>query len=612
MNQSFIPRILIIDDLFGRTHPDRRNRERANLCGQYLIEDVTGDEVGKGTPQKIKKPLAQVAFYRGQTPTCSTVGDTVENDLEGALQLIRDGWLEWQPNNPRWAMVLLDLCFYTGRVTEESNRKTLGMPEGRDGDDNPSHYFGLRILEAIHEEFPNLPVIILSSKRREEVSREFSQYGALAFLAREAEDSPELLMEYIFRHGLIPDDTGEVVGHSKALLLALCAARRAASNRQNLLIRGERGTGKDLLARYIHQHSQNQEGSPFVIVNSSILTPELFASEVFGIEKRVATGVDGREGLIKEADGGDLFLDEIRDMSPQVQAGLLRVLEERKITPVGAQIPQSVDVRFLSATNIDIEALAATDSFRSDLLDRLREGGTVFLPPLRERVEDIPLLVEKFVRNAERANPNALRRQMHPDALDMLCAYDWPGNVRELRNCIFSAVSDHPDVEHLVPVHIQLTSVKEPSDTPVLVTPTTVPPTDIVPREAGDPDELVRVLSSFTFESTRPAHLAGKLPEIQRAYARFMALYLKAALEATRKPTPEKPDGEVLIHPAMRLITGDSKLTASKAADVIKRLLGISPDAVETMLADPILKEAYETALRLRPKRPRRSQKKDS
>jgi DNA-binding NtrC family response regulator len=613
-DKSFLPRVLIIDDLFGRTHPNRRNEERANLCGQYLIEDVTGDEVGKGTPQKIKKPIAQAVFYRGQMPTCSTVGDTVENDLEGALQVIREGWLEWQPNKPRWAMALLDLCFYTGRVTEESNRKTLGMPEGRDGDDNPSHYFGLCILQAIHDEFPDLPVIILSSKLREEVSREFSKRGARGFLAREAEDSPDLLRKYLWRHGLIPDDMGEIVGHSKALLLSLRAARRAASSRQNLLIRGERGTGKELLARYIHQHSQNQESSPFIVVNSSILTPELFASELFGIEKRVATNVDKRDGLIKEADGGDLFLDEISDMLLQVQAGILRVLEERKITPVGAKIPQSVDVRFLSATNIDIEALAATDSFRSDLLDRLREGGTLLLPPLRNRVEDIPLLVEKFVRDAEHANPNALspnalRRQIEPEVLNMLCVHNWPGNIRELRDCIFGAVNNYPDVEHLVPVHIQLPSVKKSSDTVEVIAPTAVPPTDSEELEAAPLDEVFRVLSGVTFESANPAHLAGKLPEMQGAYARFLALYLKAALEATRKPTPEKPDGEVLIHPAMKLITGDTKLTASKAADMIKRLLGISPEAAELLLVDAILREAYETALRLRPKQPKSMEK---
>jgi two-component system response regulator HydG len=602
MSNATIPRVLIIDDLFGRTHLDRRNEERANLCGQYLIEDVTGDEIGKGTPQKIKSPIAQAVFFRGQTPTCSTIGDTVENDLESTLRIIREGWGIWRPDKPRWAMVLLDLCFYTGRVTYESNRRAVGMPEGRDGNDDPRRYFGLRILQAIYDEFPDLPVIILSSKSRDEVSHEFSHKGALAFLTREDERGPERLQEYIWRHGLIPDDQGEVIGHSKVLLLALRAARRSASHSQNVLIRGERGTGKELLARYIHRQRGNQQTAPFVIVNSSVLTPELFASELFGIGQRVATGVDRRVGLIREADGGDLFLDEIKDMRPQVQAGILRVLETRQITPVGTTRAELVDVSFLSATNVDIEPLAAAGSFRPDLLDRLREGGTVVLPPLRERKEDIPLLVEKFVRDAERANPAALRRKIDPETLDILCAYDWPGNVRELRNCIFNAINNHPDVEHLVRVHIQFSEIKGPPNKPLAVTQRTIPLTSRDQFMAEGIEGLIRTLSTFTFESVRPSHLAGKLSEIQSAYACLIAGYLKAALEATSKPTPENPDGKILIHPAMKLVTGNPKLTASKAADLIKKLLGISTQVREALVSDPVLKEAYEIALRLRPK----------
>src|SRR5258706_699655 len=109
-----LPLLLIIDDLFGRTHLDRRNEERANLCGQYLIEDVTGDEAGKGPVQRIKNPVAQAVFSRGQKPSCSTVGSHVENDLESTLKVIQDGWEEWRDERSRWAMVLLDLCFYTG------------------------------------------------------------------------------------------------------------------------------------------------------------------------------------------------------------------------------------------------------------------------------------------------------------------------------------------------------------------------------------------------------------------------------------------------------------------------------------------------------------------
>jgi len=447
---------LIIDDLFGRTHGDRRNEERANLCGQYLLLDVTGDERERGEPQKIVEPTAEAVFYRGQRPLASVEGDTVENDLSGVLEVVRRGWSEVPPGQPRWAMVLLDLCFYTGLVTKASHRSAAGMPEGRDGDDDPERYFGLRILGALREEFPDLPVVILSSKSRSEVSRDIAYLGALAFLPRDQENSPDLLRDYLWTHGLLHDEAGVQVGTSTGFLLALRSARRAVSTRRNVLLRGERGTGKELLARYIHRETANGGDSPFIVVNSAVLTPELFASELFGIERGVATGVEQRLGLIQAAAGGDLFLDEISDMAAQVQAGILRTIEDRQFTPIGARMPRLVNVRFLTASNADLGALVSEGAFRHDLLDRLLEGGSVLLPPLRERKEDIPLLAEKFLREAEAGHPRAMRRTIDPEALDELLRYDWPGNIRELRSCLFGAVTNYPDVEHLVPVHLRL------------------------------------------------------------------------------------------------------------------------------------------------------------
>ena len=607
-HENYIPRILVIDDLFGRTHPDRRNEDRSNLCGQYLFEDVTGDETGKGSLQKIKKPVAQVVFYRGQKPQCSTVGETVENDLKGTLQIVREGWGEWTKAKPRWAMVLLDLCFYTGRVTKESNRRTLGMPEGRDSDDDPKQYFGLRILQNLHTKFPNLPVIIFSSKSREEVSNAFSQRGALGFLAREDPGSPALLEDYIWRHGLLPDDTGEVAGHSKSLFLALRAARRVAAGRQNCLLRGGRGTGKELFARYIHRQRKGQLDDPFVVVNSSVLTPDLFASELFGIEKSVATGVDKRKGLVRSANGGDLFLDEIGDMPLQVQAGMLRVLEEGMVTPVGAKSPEQVDVCFLSATNKDIEALVAADVFRPDLLDRLRESGTIILPSLKERMADIPTLAEKFVRDAEQMNPGAQKREIDPEAIERLFSYDWPGNVRELRSCIFNAVNNNPDVELLAPIHLQFGDERTSE---LRSTSVHVPRERTAEREGVQKDfsALMGDMSGVGFDPSNPQQLMAKLPELESEYALLVARYLKAALVAARQlPTPDYPEGKIQIHPAVKLITGDSGLSGSKAADIVKRLL--KHKAVEPLLEeDRVLKTAYETALRLRPSRSKSSRK---
>lgn len=604
---AYLPRLLIIDDLFGRTHAGRRNEERANLCGQYLIEDVTGNENNGGTVRRIKEPVAQAVFLRGQSPVCSVVGDTIENDLEGTLQFIKTGWDDAQTEQPRWALVLLDLCFYTGRVTTESDRETAGMPEGRPGDDDPNRYFGLHLLRAIHERLPDLPIVILSSKPREQVSRKFSQYGALGFLPRGEENSPDLLREYIWRHGLIPDDAGEIVGRSKALLMTLRAARRAASSRRNTLMRGERGTGKELLARYINRHGSQGKNLPLVTVDSGALSPQLYASELFGHRRGAFTGADReRTGRIQQANGGDLFLDEIGNMPLDVQVALLRVLEYRQVTPLGASDGQSVDVRFLSATNEDLEGKAATGGFRQDLLDRLREGGTVFLRPLRERLEDIDLLVERLVREAERARPGVMTRHIEPESIALIRTHQWLGNIRELRSCIYNAVFSYPDVEHLQPVHLNLgiSNNREPTQLPT--TSTTTPQTPVSGVTINTLDELIKVLDEFNFEGIKPSELSGKLPLLQGAYANLMAQLLRAALQATSKLTLDDLEGEILIHPAVKLLTGDKNLTASKSADIIKRLLGLSPEDMNPLMADPILQKAYETALRLRPRQPPR------
>lgn len=598
-----LPRLLIIDDLFGRTQLNRRNEERANLCGQYLVEDITGDDVDKGTVPRVKRPIAQAFFCRGQTPKCSAVGDVVENDLEGTLRVIQEGWGDELPGPQRWALVLLDLCFYTGRVTRESDRRTPGMPEGRPTDDNPGHYFGLRLLNAIQERFPDLPIVILSSKPREQVSRTFAQRGALAFLPRGEERGPELLREYLWRHGLTPDDSGDIVGSSKALLLTLRAARRVALDRRNVLIRGERGTGKELLARYIHRLSSHATPHPLVVVDSGALSPQLYASELFGHRRGAFTGADrDRTGRIVQASGGDLFLDEIGNMPPDVQVGLLRVLEQRVVTPLGAVEGQPVDVRFLSATNDDLDGKAATGGFRQDLLDRFREGGTVFLRPLRERLEDLDLLVERLVREAERARPGALARRIEPEALDLLRSHDWPGNIRELRSCIYNAVSSYPDVEHLVPVHLHFGMIgREKGDAPRAVPPQAQP--GLAPEAAGLAS-LLATLRAFSFEGVPPSELVGALPLVQEAYARLTAGLLRAALRSTCRATPDRPEGEVLIHPSIKLLMGDKAVNASRAADIIKRELRVCPAIAKELLADPLLREAYETALRLRPRQP--------
>lgn len=645
-SRGILPRLLVLDDTFGRGSRGGPNADRENLCAHFLWQDGTGDAGAKASKQKVLEPTAEAVFCRAQTPACSTVGDMVANDLGSALEAVRKGWPEEIQDSgfriqefPHWSMVLLDLCFYTGKVTEESHRRTPGMPEGRPGDDDPRSYFGLTLLDAIHREFPELPIFILSSKPRDEVSLEFSRRGALGFIDRSALDGPELLEQALWQHGLLADPTGELVGHSLALLLALRAARRAAGHRKNVLIRGERGSGKELIARLVHransrfmipesrskggeeseiQNPKSEIQIPFVVVNSATFTPELFASELFGIESKTATGVAGKAGLIESADGGELFLDEIADMPAQVQAGLLRVLQDRTVTRVGGKAPRQVDVRFLSASNADLEALIERGGFREDLVDRLREGGLIEMPPLRERAEDVPLLVERFVREAEAQRPGSQRRRVTPEAMEALMAHPWPGNIRELRSVVFDAVQSHPDVEHLVEGHLRIRRAEggglkpEGGGRQVEGGKRKAEFSEASTEEGGGRKaeggkrkaeggmslgDLLEVLRAQRFEPDDIGDWAGRLEEVQTGCAWLLARQLEGCLEATKRRTPEQPEGVVQIHPAAKLATGNPNLTATKAADLFKRVLSPLEDELEGDLL-----EAYKTAVRLRPK----------
>ena len=594
MNSLGLPRLLIIDDLFGRQLPDGRvNEDRAHLCGRFLLRDVTGDE-SEGSPrQTIKRPIAEVVFSRGQKPLRAAPGDCVENDLEGTMRIIHQGW---DRGNNRWALVLLDLCFYTGRVVSKKDIPP-GMPEGKPEDSAPSGYFGLTILQAIHSELPDLPVVILSSKPRGPVSRAYTELGALGFLARADEGTRELLSEFIWRHGLIPDDKGEIIGTSKPLLMALRAARRAGGDRRNVLILGERGTGKELLASYLHRSSSSSNDRPLTVVDSGTLNPALYASELFGYRRGAFTGAERDHiGKIAQANGGDLFLDEIGNMPGDVQAGLLRVLEYKRLTPLGSKATEEVDVRFLSATNEDLEGRAATGGFRQDLLDRLRDGGTVFLRPLRERLEDLEPLAETFVRQAEAAHPGALRRTIEPASIKELSSHTWPGNLRELRSCLFSAVFDYPDVEHLMPIHLRIElkgSAKPHSETHF----------SLPERTGNEIDAILSAIADFEFETVRPADIVGRLNAAEYAHASFLTGLLRAALLVTMRRTPEAPEGQLMIHPAIKMLTGSKSVSASKAADIVKRILTMNAKVKETALADPLLQAAYHRAKQLRPSR---------
>jgi len=607
-DNDFIPRILIIDDVFGRTHPDGRNADRASLCGKYLFEDVTDDEGDKGTGQKVKEPLARVFFCRGQTPESSVIGDTVENDLEGTLKIVREGWIDWLPEKPRWSMVLLDLCFYTGEVTPESDQRQKGMPEGRDGDVDPDGYFGLRLLEAIHNEFPDLPIVILSSKPKKDVEENYNSMGALGFLAREARDGPNLLRDSIERHGLIPDKTGKILGHSKALLLALRSARNFAKTEGTVLLRGGTGSGKELLAEYIHEHSPRRD-KDFLKMSLAAIPDTLAESELFGYEKGAFTGANtSKSGYFQRADGGTLLLDEIGDASPLIQSRLLRAIQNKEVQKVGSNGVRTVDVRVISATNVDVEGMAMTGAgFRRDLYYRIRSTGAVFVPDLKDRVEDIPLLADAFLRQAEQDIQSPIIHRIHPTAMDKLCVCEWPGNVNQLRGVINNAVFHFPDNEILFPHHFQFEAqtVAQTRQSGIAPVRHGQAPRSQTFETSGIQtiEDLIRILTSFDFERLTRSELRARFPAIEAAYAILIANYLKTACKLNLRDSEEVPEGEILIHPAMKMIVGndvkDRVISATTAKRAIVKLSKISDaeDVQEYWDNDPILRNALARAL---------------
>ena len=247
-----------------------------------------------------------------------------------------------------------------------------------------------------------------------------------------------------------------LVGHSPAIIEVMKTVARVAPSQASVLIFGETGAGKELVARAIHRYSDRSQRK-FVAVNCSALAEGILESELFGHVKGAFTGANvARPGLFREADGGTLFLDEIGDISPALQSRLLRALQEHEIVPVGAETPVSVDARIIAATHRDLPQLVKDGRFREDLYYRLHVV-SLTLPPLRSRRQDLPLLIDDLLRRlAERHDRGPVA--VDPEAQALLLSYDWPGNVRELYNVLERALvlasQDVIGPEHL-PVEIR-------------------------------------------------------------------------------------------------------------------------------------------------------------
>jgi len=303
---------------------------------------------------------------------------------------------------------------------------------------------GLEFLEEIKSAGVKAPVILISGQANIEMAVRATKLGALDFLEKPlSTDKLLVTVENALRLSRLEDENRELkrrlgkhqlVGSGATMKKLLVQIDRVAASETRVCILGETGTGKELVARAIHDRSQRRD-MPFITLNCAAVPAELIESELFGHEKGAFTGAAGRHiGKFEQAEGGTLFLDEIGDMPVAMQAKLLRVLEESEIERVGGERPVKVNVRVVVATHRNLEELVAQNTFRRDLFHRVYVF-PLFLPSLRERPEDFAELLAHFARQL--ASQNGWKeKEFAEDAIAMLQRYSWPGNVRELRNIV--------------------------------------------------------------------------------------------------------------------------------------------------------------------------------
>lgn len=352
----------------------------------------------------------------------------VARDGREALQRVQ----EWEP-----ALVILDLR----------------MP----------HLDGFEVLAEL-QAYPHRPeVVVLTAHGSIQAAVEAGRLGARDFLQKPFDtahlewvvertlDGARLRRHVAHLQTELSDRHTLVSGESTAMGESVHTAERAARSAATVLLLGESGSGKEVLARYIHQRSDRAQG-PFVALNCATLGGELLESELFGHVRGAFTGaVRDKVGSLEQANGGTILLDEIGEMSSQLQAKLLRVLQEREFCRVGGTTSRKVDVRVVAATHRDLARAVVEGHFREDLYYRLNVV-SIRVPPLRERTEDVPALLEHFLAKHAR-EAGRPRLTFHERARELLCRYDWPGNVRELSNaverCVVLAEQDTIGVEDL-------------------------------------------------------------------------------------------------------------------------------------------------------------------
>jgi two-component system nitrogen regulation response regulator GlnG len=415
---------------------------------------------------------------------------------------------------------------------------------------------GLTALGKLKDLAPDAAVVVITAHGNLNTAVKAVEGGAFDYLAKpfDLAQAIEAARRAVDRKeetgGSRPSLAGEVetsadaiIGHSPAMQTVFKRIALVAPTEACVLITGESGTGKELAARAVHAHSPRRD-RPFLPVHLAALNPNLVESELFGHVKGAFTGADRpRPGLLSLADGGTVFLDELGDIPLPVQAKLLRVLERQEVLPVGGSQPVTVNVRIVSATHADLSAAVREGRFRHDLFFRLNVY-PIHLPPLRDRVEDVPLLAEHFLRRFGIANPAAV---LPADTIAFLKSRPWPGNVRELRNAL-----EHAGIEarggQLKPEHFPAptgASAAGTIDEQLRSIVTEWVRDQVRLRPGEEPAELYQKL----IDSVEPAVIDEVLRQLdgnRLVAARWLGLARATLRKLIRKhhPTAEEPEGE--------------------------------------------------------------------
>jgi len=552
--QAPLPRILIIDDQFGRDLLGNGLRsavgeevfalyqaDRDNLCRNFGLAHAE-----EYAPRHDATAVA--TFCPAQR--WDEARQEIVNDVDQAIAAVRQGWPA--PDGSRWSLVLLDLRFTFGTVSAS-------------GDPERASMFGFEdLLPQLRAAFgPDLPIIVLSSSNRDEHNQRVREMGALDFIqripsgAQQEGASRNSLSEALKLHGLLPDQHGLIIGQSLEVLKMLRAARRGARSARTVLLEGETGSGKGLLARYIHLVSDRSQG-PFESFNAAQRTADLQADELFGHWAGAFTDAKtDSAGVWERSHRGTLFIDEVSELDESVQRRLMDPIEERRVRrlghpPKGKQSDISVDVLVVLATNRPLEE---HPSLKHDFLNRIN-AFTVRVPPLRERREDIPAL---FSALASRVAPGWTGRAL-PRAMQALVTHDWQGgNVRELRNVVERALANNPQ-QDITAADLHL---------PVIHQSPRVDGTSSRTSQSGATSNLAILFAALEMDPDKmtPAEVRTAQAECQGGLPILLAQALLWALRVTSVTGKTNPTA------AARFLLGRPGMTTLEAKQFLKKCL---------------------------------------